>query len=61
MSKYTQYIHDTFNQYAYPVFQYAFIALSLILAVWYIVKLFRETFLTKKNGCGGTNCKCGRD
>ncbi|WP_185150021.1 FeoB-associated Cys-rich membrane protein [Apibacter mensalis] len=42
--------------------QYAFIALTLLVAVWYLIKLFRETFFSKKKKCGGgVNCKCGRE
>ncbi|MDR1877285.1 MAG: FeoB-associated Cys-rich membrane protein [Flavobacteriaceae bacterium] len=41
--------------------QYAFIAVTLIIAIWYLVKLFKDTFSSKKKGCGGTNCKCGKD
>ncbi len=41
--------------------QYLFIAVVLIVAVWYIVKLFKDTFFSNKKNCGGTDCKCGKN
>ncbi|MDR2122824.1 MAG: FeoB-associated Cys-rich membrane protein [Flavobacteriaceae bacterium] len=42
--------------------QYAFIAVTLIVAVGYIIKLFKDTFYSGKKNCdGGTSCKCGKD
>lgn len=40
--------------------QYIFIAIVLVFAVGYVVKLFKNTFFNKKKGCGSTNCKCGK-
>ena len=40
--------------------QYIFIAVMLVVAVGYVIKLFKDTFLSKKKNCDETNCKCGK-
>ncbi|MDR3273429.1 MAG: FeoB-associated Cys-rich membrane protein [Flavobacteriaceae bacterium] len=41
--------------------QYIFIAVMLLVAAGYVVKLFKDTFFSKKKGCGGgADCKCGK-
>jgi hypothetical protein len=42
--------------------QYAFIMITLVVSIGYMVKLFKDTFSSRKKNCGGgANCKCGKE